>query len=159
MSSLRSLLARIQARTLRRRKVEPKAKALLQDDEGAFLLIRHPQEGRWRLPGGFVKRDESGYDAVVRAVAELTGLRPLDPVPFARIDESHFQLNAMYGDFFQMYATLFLVTRWDGKLAPVAPCEARFFPHDALPSALHEETRLALDALHRHRQTGQIVIL
>ena len=157
MPFLHSLLSRLQARTLRRRKVEPKAKALLQDAQGAILFIRHPQEGRWRLPGGYVGMDETAYEAVVRAVEALTGLRPLDPTPFARMDESQFRPDAMYGDFFQMYATYFLITRWEGVLTPHPEWEARFFPADDLPRPLHEEAAAALEALQRFRQTGRMV--
>ncbi len=157
MPFLRSLLSRLQARALRRRKVAPKAKALLRAEDGAILLIKHPQEGRWRLPGGFAEVDESAYEAVVRAVETLTGLRPLDPQPIARVDESHFRADAMYGDYLQMYATLFLITRWEGELRAFGEdWGASFFPGDALPSNLHEEASLALKALRAFEDTGQI---
>ncbi len=157
MPTLRSILTRLHARTLRRRKIAPKAKALVQSDAGAILLIKHPREGRWRLPGGFAEMEESGYEAVARAVAELTGLRPLDPQPFARVDESHFQADAMFGDYFQMYATLFLITRWEGELRPAGEgWGAKFFPNDKLPPHLHEEVLQALEALHAFEETGQV---
>ncbi|HEY79496.1 MAG TPA: NUDIX domain-containing protein [Anaerolineae bacterium] len=157
MPFLRSLLARFQTRTLQRRKIAPKVKALLRDDAGAILLIKHSLEGRWRLPGGFAAMDESGYEAVVRAVEELTGLRPLDPQPIARVDESQFRPDAMYGDFFQMYATLFLITRWESDLRPGREgWDARFFPSDALPPNLHEEASQALAALRAFEETGQV---
>jgi len=157
MPSLHSLFSLLRARTLRRRKVSPKAKALLRDDAGTILLIKHPLEGYWRLPGGFVRMDESAYGAVARAVQELTGLVVLNPQPIARIDESHFRTDAMYGDYFQMYATLFLVTRWEGDLRPAgADWRVEFFSEDKLPLNLHPEVKQALVALAGFEDTGQI---
>ncbi|HHB91488.1 MAG TPA: NUDIX hydrolase [Anaerolineae bacterium] len=157
MSSLTSFLARLRDRTLRRRKVAPKAKALLWDDSGAILLIKHPLETQWRLPGGFAAVDESVYDAVLRTIRELTGLQAINPIPIARVDESQFRPDAMYGDFFQMYATLFLVTRWEGDLRPVdINWGVRFFPGDRMPPNLHDEVSHALKALRAFEKTGMM---
>lgn len=46
--------------------------------EGRVLLsrrAREPGRGLWDLPGGFVERGESGEEAIVRELAEETGLR------------------------------------------------------------------------------------
>ncbi|MCO5998840.1 NUDIX hydrolase [Actinoallomurus rhizosphaericola] len=54
--------------------------AIVHDAEGRLLLIRRghpPDEGRWSIPGGRVEAGESDADAVVREVAEETGLRVL----------------------------------------------------------------------------------
>ena len=45
--------------------------------DGAVLLIRRgraPQAGRWSVPGGHVEPDERPEEAVVRELAEETGL-------------------------------------------------------------------------------------
>lgn len=45
--------------------------------DGALLLIRRghaPSRGRWSLPGGRVEPGESARDALVREMAEETGL-------------------------------------------------------------------------------------
>lgn len=52
--------------------------AVALDGEGRLLLVRRanpPAQGRWSLPGGRVEPGESHEAAVVREVAEETGLR------------------------------------------------------------------------------------
>lgn len=47
------------------------------DDEGRVLLVRRasePGRGRWSVPGGRVEAGESDQHAVIREVAEETGL-------------------------------------------------------------------------------------
>ena len=52
--------------------------AIVRDEAGRLLVIRRrhdPSRGLWSLPGGRVEQGESAEDAVVREVAEETGLR------------------------------------------------------------------------------------
>lgn len=52
--------------------------AIVHDAEGRLLVIRRgrpPGEGLWSLPGGRVEPGESDAAAVVRELAEETGLR------------------------------------------------------------------------------------
>lgn len=51
--------------------------AIVHDEIGRLLLIRRrnePGRGRWSLPGGRVEPDETDIMAVIREVAEETGL-------------------------------------------------------------------------------------
>lgn len=51
--------------------------ALVYDDSGRLLLVRRanpPAQGLWSVPGGRVEPGEDGPAAVVREVAEETGL-------------------------------------------------------------------------------------
>ncbi|PYO58249.1 MAG: hypothetical protein DMD83_05025, partial [Candidatus Rokuibacteriota bacterium] len=51
------------------------AAALITDEEGRVLLVRHTYGHKnWELPGGVVERGESPMDAAVREVREETGL-------------------------------------------------------------------------------------
>jgi ADP-ribose pyrophosphatase YjhB (NUDIX family) len=52
--------------------------AVIRDERGRLLLVRRgrpPGEGLWSIPGGRVEQGESDAVAVVREVAEETGLR------------------------------------------------------------------------------------
>ena len=52
--------------------------AVIHDHRGRLLLIRRGQEpgrGLWSLPGGRVEPGETDHEAVIREVAEETGLR------------------------------------------------------------------------------------
>lgn len=51
--------------------------AIVYDDAGRLLLIRRgrpPQVGSWSLPGGRIEAGETAQQAVLREVAEETGL-------------------------------------------------------------------------------------
>lgn len=51
--------------------------AVLLDGAGRLLLIRRahePGRGRWSIPGGRVEAGETDHEAVIREVAEETGL-------------------------------------------------------------------------------------
>jgi 8-oxo-dGTP diphosphatase len=58
-------------------RVVPCAGAVIRDDDGRLLLIRRrnpPGAGLWSLPGGRIEPGETDQQAVVREVAEETGL-------------------------------------------------------------------------------------
>ena len=54
------------------------ATAVIPDDDGRILLDRRADDGRWGLPGGWLGSNESPEAAVVREVAEETGLTGRD---------------------------------------------------------------------------------
>ena len=55
------------------------ADALVRDARGRVLLVRRADDGRWAMPGGWVDPGETPEQAVVREVAEETGLRVSAP--------------------------------------------------------------------------------
>ncbi|GAA4820337.1 NUDIX hydrolase [Streptomyces ziwulingensis] len=57
-----------------------------------------PFQGRWALPGGFVREDEDLAQAAARELAEETGLRVHDPAAPAQDDGAHLEQLATYGD-------------------------------------------------------------
>jgi ADP-ribose pyrophosphatase YjhB (NUDIX family) len=55
------------------------ADALVRDARGRVLLVRRADDGRWAMPGGWVDPGETPEQAVVREVAEETGLQVSAP--------------------------------------------------------------------------------
>jgi mutator protein MutT len=51
------------------------ADALVQNERDEVLLVRRADDGRWAMPGGWVDPGETPEQAVVREVAEETGLQ------------------------------------------------------------------------------------
>jgi 8-oxo-dGTP diphosphatase len=51
------------------------AYAVVENDRGEFLLTRRRESDDWVLPGGSVESEEAPWEAVVREVAEETGLK------------------------------------------------------------------------------------
>jgi len=55
------------------------ADALVENRRGEVLLVRRADDGRWAMPGGWVDPGETPEQAVVREVAEETGLQVSAP--------------------------------------------------------------------------------
>ena len=52
----------------------PSVAAVIHDEEGRVLMIQHGADGKWSLPAGAIEPGETSTRAVVREVAEETGL-------------------------------------------------------------------------------------
>ena len=65
--------------------------AVVHDEQGRLLLIRRghaPSAGLWSVPGGRMEAGETEQEAVVRELAEETGLAvvPVRPLGAVRVD-------------------------------------------------------------------------
>ena len=118
-----------------RRLIIPAARAVLRDDRGRVLLVRRSDNGAWGMPAGSLELGESIADCLKREVKEETGLDVLRATPIAIYSEPRFWFTNMYGNEHQMFAVVFGVDEWTGKLVTATDetLDARFFALDEMP--------------------------
>lgn len=105
------------------------AQALVRDEAGRVLLVRHGYHPGWHFPGGGVEFGETAENAIARELEEETGVaitgRP-------RL----FSLYAHFETFPGDHIALFVVDRWTRSRIPAPTMEIAehgFFSRDALP--------------------------
>jgi 8-oxo-dGTP pyrophosphatase MutT (NUDIX family) len=109
--------------------------ALVVDDEGRVLLVRHTYRDGWYLPGGGVRRLEPLDAALRRELREEVGVEPQAPP----------RLHGVYWSFAERksdHIAVFVVDRWSRR--PVRSLEiadSRFYSPDALPEDLSPPAR------------------
>lgn len=116
-------------------------RALIFDENNSVLLVKHTYRAGWHTPGGGVNSGECPTDAIVREVAEETGLHIESPTaPFA------IYLNKWKG--MDDYPILYIA-----RVSHAAPnvndsaeiSSACWFPIDHLPSDTTWKTRMRID--------------
>ncbi len=104
--------------------------AIVVDDDGRLLLIRRanpPAQGTWSIPGGRVEAGESHVDAVVRELAEETGLSGVVVNEVGTITR-----EAPSGDLYVIRDYVLKVTSVDGLRAGDDASDAAWFARDQL---------------------------
>jgi len=113
-------------------------RALVCDEAGRVLLVRHSYAAGWHLPGGGVERGEIAAQAALREAAEEGGVQG------ERAELIGFYAN--HANFPNDHIALYRIAEW-------RPCEPRggseisehgFFARDALPSETTPGTRRRL---------------
>ncbi|RME60622.1 MAG: NUDIX domain-containing protein [Candidatus Dadabacteria bacterium] len=111
--------------------------AIVLDDKGRVLLVRHTYRKGWFLPGGALKRGESVEQAVKRELFEETGIISEEKpqiVPKIRYTRWDFKHN---------HTVAFFISKWrqSDEVSDFSTsweiAEAKFFPLDSLPSDTH----------------------
>ncbi len=122
------------------------AQAVVINDEGGVLLVRHGYRPGWHFPGGGVEWNESLSEAMARELYEetnvsLTGRAQLHGI-FTNFD--HFK-----GD----HIGVFIVKDWVQKQKPVPNGEIReigFFALDDLPKGTVAGVTNRIDEIFKH---------
>lgn len=128
--------------------------ALIHDDHGKVLMVRtHKWSGKWGIPGGKIRRNETAEDALRREMLEETGLEITD-IRFAIVQDSINSPEFMRPEHFLL---LNYVVRATAGPAPDVTLndeaeEFRWLPiADALALDLNQPTRVLLDYSIAHQ--------
>jgi 8-oxo-dGTP diphosphatase len=118
---------------------------LIQDH--AVLLIQRkqsPYEGSWALPGGFVEYGEKTEDAVIRELAEETGLQVKIRGLLGVYSDPHRDPRG------HTVSVVYLVESIGGVLkAGDDASSAKFFKRDELPGLAFDHAMIIKDAFER----------
>jgi mutator protein MutT len=125
--------------------IRPTAVAAARDDAGRLLLCRRADTLNWELPGGKVEIGETAEEAVVREVAEETGVR-IEVVGFQGVysDPGHVMVYAT-GEVRQQFAVVFRARPLGGRPRgdAVETIEAGWFAREEVDGlAIHPSMRL-----------------
>ncbi|MCP2280355.1 NUDIX domain-containing protein [Nocardia amikacinitolerans] len=118
--------------------------------DGRVLMHRRSDDGQWGLPGGAIELGESGAAAVVREVAEETGVR----VEIEALQGVYTAYRHVYpnGDVVQPITVFFRCAPVGGRLGGDAESlEVRYFDLDATPELTNPVYLDALDDLRAGR--------
>jgi len=115
-------------------------RALVVDEQGRILLVKHSYVSGWHLPGGGVEADETLLDALARELMEETGVELAAPPVLHGV---YFNRRASRRD----HVALFVVRQFRQVRVPVPNHEIvahGFFAADALPERTTPATRARL---------------
>jgi ADP-ribose pyrophosphatase YjhB (NUDIX family) len=125
------------------------ARAIVQDAEKRILLVKRSDDGDWVMPAGGMELGESILDCCKREVKEESGFDVVSAIPIKIESDPKYDFVTSYGDPYQTFRVVFLVTEWTGELVKQTDetVDADFFARDALPEIpdIYHETLTDLD--------------
>lgn len=116
--------------------IVPSIRAIIRNAAGHVLFIDRRGENSWGMPAGSIELNESIEDCLKREVLEETGLVVEEAVAVALYSDPKHVMTNWFGDRYQMFEFVFLVTKWSGELVQETDetTNAAFFPVEQLPN-------------------------
>jgi 8-oxo-dGTP pyrophosphatase MutT (NUDIX family) len=128
----------------------PSVAALVRDDAGRVLLVRHV-EGRWQLPGGAVDPDERPEEAVRREAREEAGIDIEPGAVLGVFGGPEYRVTYANGDNAGWMVAVYAARLAGGTPAPGDPDEIQdvgwFTPAEIAALELHGSTRRTIERL------------
>ena len=126
-------------------------RAIVTDDAGRVLLVRHSYVTGWHLPGGGVERGETALAALAKELDEETGIEPLGEPQLLAVIANR---RASKRDHVLLYRCL----EWR-RLRAFEPTreilETGFFALDGLPEGVTAPTRTRLEEVFGDGRVSQ----
>jgi 8-oxo-dGTP pyrophosphatase MutT (NUDIX family) len=95
----------------------PGAGILIENSQGRIPFHQRSDTGIWDTPGGAPENNENAVQHAIREVYEETGLRVLNPIPFAFASEPKTSIISYpNGDICHFHDLLFYATEYEGTL-------------------------------------------
>ena len=123
-----------------RRPVTLGCRAIVADEHGAVLLVRHSYVAGWHLPGGGIGRGETLAQATARELREETGIEAAGPLRLHGLF-----LRQRHGN--SDHVAVHVVEHWRGEVRAdgLEISDAGFFPSAALPDETTPATRRRIE--------------
>lgn len=118
-------------------------RAVVQSEDGKFLLVRHTYISGWHFPGGGVEPDETAEEALARELEQETGLKV---VGVSKLHGIFFNRSVGKHDHVLVYLC---DTRADAPLRSTSLeiAEAGYFNLEQLPKNIDQGTRRRLEEI------------
>jgi 8-oxo-dGTP pyrophosphatase MutT (NUDIX family) len=94
----------------------PAVAAVIHDADGRVLMMRHHADGNWSLPAGAIEPGEAPTDALVREVAEETGLEVVPTKILGVFGGRYYRVTYPNGDKVEYTVTAFAADVRSGEL-------------------------------------------
>lgn len=154
-----SYLGRLRKKVGSQMIIAPAARAIIQNEKGEILFVRRRDNDAWVMPAGGLELHESIFDCLKREVKEETGLDVISAKSIAMYTRPKYEYTNGYGDENKMFAVVFLVEEWSGKILKETDetYDAKFFSLHNLPD-IPNLYRESIEDLENYKLNGNVIL-
>jgi ADP-ribose pyrophosphatase YjhB (NUDIX family) len=158
---MKNYIQKIRSKVGHQKIIHPAARIIVENAEGAILIIERADNGRIGIPAGAFEEGETIEECIKREVREETGLHIIE-LQVIGISSNPDLETVEYenGDIVQYFTVEFYAHQWKGSLQPFDREEARaarFVAPEQLKSLPANEAS-ALESLHYFRTHNRIML-